>query len=654
MPKSRRSSMQQAMLNMNKHIYSNEVRLLMECTEEELLPSQKSSYKSALDEYNRVNKYIADVQTGKIQMSNVPNSTISLVTDPNAVVRPKPVQKPNQNNDPDVIVIGESPAQQTKVGPAIPALPNVNNLTLPVLPDNISGQQIITFPQQVYNQLVNGQQSNVVKVGNQIFIRPIMPVAPQQNGAQGVSYSVNQSMIRPTSLLKRQVDLDADRKRLLASKNEMDSSGNWVPLDEFYYGKKEGDPTYVEDKGEYRFKCWYCSKMLYNNVKIMMHMQGHIDSEKQHNLDLSDLTQCKHCYKQFDTPFEMQTHIEKVHMYNSNVLMCRICEKDCDSRFTLTSHMRTNHNACEMPYICHLCGFRSSMYSDVVDHFKKKHDSSANLLCLYCLKAFNIKFISTGWGQTQNYYHHLLKHQAKNKVKKCQVCKLTFFNPAELKSHRQKDHLANVKGVIGMNSKYTTPDQVMIKVPEQGLQPKPIKSLNAPTVSKVRDNHLLLPRVVNDVDCLECKTSMSSVEHFKKYIQCSMCRFATSCSFAYANHMMGFHSGKMTTLSLNIPQEKPMEHVMYCMCGYASLYGNKIANHMVYCTKRTCYKDKPDVQIQEYDNKEMQDPRKKPGASLLDVLGLVKKPSSDKPKEYSSSNDSPEAKSSTTVWVYAF
>lgn len=52
--------------------------------------------------------------------------------------------------------------------------------------------------------------------------------------------------------------------------------------------------------------------MLYNNIKAMMHLQGHIDSEKQQTLDLSDLTQCRHCYKQFDTPFEMQTHIEKV------------------------------------------------------------------------------------------------------------------------------------------------------------------------------------------------------------------------------------------------------------------------------------------------------------------------------------------------------
>ena len=54
----------------------------------------------------------------------------------------------------------------------------------------------------------------------------------------------------------------------------------------------------------------------------MMHLQGHIDSEKQQNLDLSDLTQCKHCYKQFDTPFEMQTHIEKVKGMVINIKLC--------------------------------------------------------------------------------------------------------------------------------------------------------------------------------------------------------------------------------------------------------------------------------------------------------------------------------------------
>lgn len=31
-------------------------------------------------------------------------------------------------------------------------------------------------------------------------------------------------------------------------------SGSWVPLDEYYYSKQEGDPTYREEKGEFRFK----------------------------------------------------------------------------------------------------------------------------------------------------------------------------------------------------------------------------------------------------------------------------------------------------------------------------------------------------------------------------------------------------------------
>ena len=33
-----------------------------------------------------------------------------------------------------------------------------------------------------------------------------------------------------------------------------------MPLDEYYYGKKEGDPAYREEKGEFRFKV----SILYN------------------------------------------------------------------------------------------------------------------------------------------------------------------------------------------------------------------------------------------------------------------------------------------------------------------------------------------------------------------------------------------------------
>lgn len=60
----------------------------------------------------------------------------------------------------------------------------------------------------------------------------------------------------------------------------------------------------------------------------------------------------------------------QIHQNRSNVLVCRICEKDHATQSDLKNHMHV-HNACEMPYICQLCNFRSSVYDDVVDHFKK-------------------------------------------------------------------------------------------------------------------------------------------------------------------------------------------------------------------------------------------------------------------------------------------
>ena len=73
------------------------------------------------------------------------------------------------------------------------------------------------------------------------------------------------------------------------------------------------------------------------------------------------------------------------------MLMCRICEKDMASTRDLTNHMKQNHKACEMPYVCQLCNFRSSMYSDVVDHFKKvDHGHDPDIQPLHLPEAFSV------------------------------------------------------------------------------------------------------------------------------------------------------------------------------------------------------------------------------------------------------------------------
>lgn len=50
---------------------------------------------------------------------------------------------------------------------------------------------------------------------------------------------------------------------------------------------------------------------------------------------------------------------------------CRICGKEVASDLALAHHLQSTHRQREMPYVCRICLFRSSLYEDILDHFKK-------------------------------------------------------------------------------------------------------------------------------------------------------------------------------------------------------------------------------------------------------------------------------------------
>ena len=37
----------------------------------------------------------------------------------------------------------------------------------------------------------------------------------------------------------------------------------------------------------------------------------------------ADLCQCKYCYKEFDTPYAMQSHLEEIHLKKGSEFVCR-------------------------------------------------------------------------------------------------------------------------------------------------------------------------------------------------------------------------------------------------------------------------------------------------------------------------------------------
>ncbi|XP_022242584.1 uncharacterized protein LOC106460211 [Limulus polyphemus] len=380
----------------------------------------------------------------------------------------------------------------------------------------------------------------------------------------------------------------------------------YVILSEYYYAKQEGDSEAIEkeSKENINFKCHFCKKLIENNIKLMKHMNCHIENTRQKNPDLSDLTQCKYCFRDFETPFSMQCHVDAVHM-KTDTLTCQICNQAFSSRGTLTAHMKALHVECEMPYICKACGFRSSMHQQVLEHFEQVHNGSDKLLCHYCLKVFSARLSPVQkTGMTQNFFLHLQKHQLKSQSRKCPACCLVFVNYNHIKTHRAVDHvsMAEAHGVIRMKCEKSEKDVVVkdphvktVKMSKSKISPvtKEVSSFSQPSVmfktSEEKYMNIVFVDDTSHLHCIECKGSVDG-EHFRKFMSCSQCGYATNCGKAFVNHMVVHNSisSKKRSSLINL---KPIycQGPMFCICGYNTINGNDIAQHLVVCGKRSCY-----------------------------------------------------------------
>ncbi|CAH8508045.1 unnamed protein product [Heterobilharzia americana] len=413
----------------------------------------------------------------------------------------------------------------------------------------------------------------------------------------------------------------------------------YIPIEEYYFGRQEGNSDYVEEKGDFRFKCAVCQRIFYSNTKLMSHILGHVDETSQTCLEAVDITQCSVCNQVFSCAFDLRDHIEKEHTVlnsdanstndemrtdstaiqtTSQLLMqqcnddplnggdtatstgiiapnlnnvcntpsCRICGKLTTSEILLAHHLQSSHRQREMPYVCRLCLFRSSMYEDILEHFKKVHDSSNHLLCTYCLRiftpsdarsniqslcglstpgsgGFNKVGLGMGIGQTQVYLQHLRMHQINHQLRRCPTCRLNFTNKSDYQVHRRLDHKATqgpgidkhdprrdlyelesyrtsgndgtTAAIAGSHSNernrvhHVSTDSVRIIRPQ-------ITSMNAPEAGCTKSLTVnFFPENIQSFECLECGKCMGDAEHIQ-YLPCSVCRFATCCRIGFQRH----------------------------------------------------------------------------------------------------------------------
>ncbi|XP_063217587.1 uncharacterized protein LOC134528163 isoform X2 [Bacillus rossius redtenbacheri] len=371
-----------------------------------------------------------------------------------------------------------------------------------------------------------------------------------------------------------------------------------VCLDSYYYGSMEGDAEKIKNefKNTLDIKCCVCHRKFVNNITLMKHLLMHVQSNSEFTTELSDLTQCKYCLKSFPTPFSMQTHMEEVHMkVTTTSLVCRICEEKFKDRMSLIGHMHKSHVATELPYECGVCRFRSSLHKDVVDHFYEVHNGGEKLQCPFCLKIVSIGNRGKKISANVNFYlNHMQKHQRKSITRKCNKCTLWFVHKGILKEHQIKDH-TSFMGQTGTKPFSSNSDDVMMSRPAayQNNQGRgPLVRKGSPKLRTSYNMKKFEEMKIVGVDpgsrCCECEGDMMGEDHFMGYLQCLRCQYSTCCGKAMAEHTVMFHDSLRTPqFSLGRVSQLPKE--MFCVCGFKSSSGNKLANHLAHCKRKSAY-----------------------------------------------------------------
>ncbi|KAH0619778.1 hypothetical protein JD844_014036 [Phrynosoma platyrhinos] len=341
-----------------------------------------------------------------------------------------------------------------------------------------------------------------------------------------------------------------------SAKTAESESGKLIMLvNDFYYGKHEGNVQQVrqEQKTHTTFKCASCMKLLKSNIRFMNHMKHHLELEKQNSESWENHTTCQHCYRQFPTPFQLQCHIESTHTPHESSTICKICELSFETEQVLLQHMKDNHKPGEMPYVCQKkgvhrctkCRLQFLTCKEKMDHKSQHHRTFKKPVQLEGLPPGTKVTIRASAGSlqpasttaspvsanastlqlspgakvasTKSSNNRVNANKAKSKLKPLSIQKKQSLGTSN----------SSTSSTSSLNSSSGTSNRRTNKIANTAL------------------NHLRCPNIQK---CIECNSDIRTfASHFPAYVHCSLCRYSTSCSKAYVNHMMR----GMTVVCLN-------------------------------------------------------------------------------------------------------
>ncbi|XP_010217793.1 PREDICTED: pogo transposable element with ZNF domain, partial [Tinamus guttatus] len=243
-----------------------------------------------------------------------------------------------------------------------------------------------------------------------------------------------------------------------------------------------------------------------------------------------------------------------------------------------------------------VCQYRSSLYSEVDSHFRMIHEDTRHLLCPYCLKVFK---------NGNAFQQHFMRHQKKS-VYHCNKCRLQFLFAKDKIEHKLQHHKTfrkpkQLEGLkpgtkVTIRASRGQPRSVPLSndmAQGTGQEAAPLASstdpqpifLYPPVQRNVQKRAVKKMSVLGRQTCLECSFEIPDFpNHFPTYVHCSLCRYSTCCSRAYANHMINNH----------VPRKSPKYLALfknYTACGvklscssclFVTSEGDAMAKHLVF------------------------------------------------------------------------
>jgi len=150
---------------------------------------------------------------------------------------------------------------------------------------------------------------------------------------------------------------------------------------------------------------------------------------------------------------------------------------------------------------------------------------------------------------------------------------------------QNNQHVKNSVNSLTAMSQFSNKDSKKVNMALKELEQLPKQKLKpiSDDIHGAFASQNLENMVMYDIDrelCGECGRKISLVGHFGAYLCCWNCRYSTCCSKAITSHVNLFHGKTTTNADYSLGTMIILENEMFCICGFKTSSGNKLAKHL--------------------------------------------------------------------------